>query len=86
VKKRVASDERKTILYGYIFLATFFFGSSAKKMYFCRAENISKQKDRWGYSFTEGTTTSMDFNPETKAFHGESFVFNSINSFNSFNS
>ncbi len=27
----------------------------------------------------------MDFNPETKAFHGESFVFNSFNSFNSLN-
>ena len=29
---------------------------------------------------------AMDFNPETKAFHGESFVFNSFNSLNSFNS
>jgi hypothetical protein len=26
---------------------------------------------------------AMDFNPDTKAFHGESYVFNSFNSFNS---
>jgi len=36
-----------------------------------------------GVKGVKDNSFAMDFNPETKAFHGESFVFNSLNSFNS---